>query len=349
MSDKDLFLPPDVEENPLELETADIIDHPAQVPDLELNTSGDGPPLPAGALAGAASKRAGTSLPLTRGVALLLLLLLALVGWEVAALVLQQRNAPGEAHFKAAVAKLTKEKGKARDAVLVAPAWAEPTMRQYLGTHVDLKLATLSDVDGFARVWELSMRGARHPWLEKIAAPTKSWRFGPLTLARYDKNPAKLNFDFHEKLSSAHVSVEPGTPKCRRVGKRFVCSPQRWNWVGSYLAEVGHRPYRCIYAHPVRGHKLRIDFARVALGGNIVGYTGIDDFENRKKAKGPVTLTVFVGDEQVGQVLHQNQWPWQRFTIDTHRFVGRFQRVRFEISAEKTAYRHFCFHAEARR
>lgn len=275
------------------------------------------------------------------------LVVLALIGWEVAASVLQHHVAPAtDADWRAAVVELKKER-RDGEPVLIAPFWAEHLGRSYLGGVLDLELATLSDVDLYDRVFELSIRDARHRWLKKLK-PKQSWIHGAVTLSLYEKPAAKLLTDFTDRALEARVTTAPAERECRRAGERFICGGGK-QWVGPHLAEVEHRPYRCIYAHPVRGKRLRIDFSRVRLGTSIVGYSGIDDFENRKRAKGRVRLQIFVGDELVGGVLHKNSWPWTRFEADTRKFAGPKRSVRFEITSEQPAHRTFCFHAEARR
>ncbi|PIE17618.1 MAG: hypothetical protein CSA65_08320 [Proteobacteria bacterium] len=275
------------------------------------------------------------------------LAVVALIGWEVAASLLQHHiTPPKDADWRAAVSELNKER-KSGEPVLLAPFWVEHLGRSYLGGVLDLKLATLSDVDRYSRVFELSIRGARHRWLSKLT-PKQSWTYGAVTLSLFKKPAVTLLTDFTARALEATVTTAPAQRACRKVGERFVCGGGT-QWVGPHLAEVEHRPYRCIYAHPVRGKRLRIDFSRVRLGTSIVGYSGIDDFENRKRAKGPVRLQVFVGDQLVGGILHQNHWPWQRFEADTRKFAGPNRTVRFEITSEQPAHRTFCFHAEARR
>ena len=72
--------------------------------------------------------------------------------------------------------------------------------------------------------------------------------------------------------------------------------------------------------------------ATFPLGDQLVLYTGIDDFESRKKAKAKVVLQVFIDDKRVATIGHQNAWPWHRSVIDTAGHSGKRGKVRFEIS-----------------
>jgi hypothetical protein len=277
-----------------------------------------------------------------------LLALLGLVGWEAAATLLQHGAAPSTNDWKAAAGAVRAER-KPDEPLLFAPHWVEPLGRLHLGDQLTLEQQLLSDVDRHPQVWEVSIRGARHPWLAGLR-PARSWDFGAVTVARFTKPAQKVLFDFTAKILEARVDRQgPRQAQCPRRQRRFVCDPrQGWNWVGPHLAEVGHRPYRCIYAHPVDGHVIRISYPAVAMGGTLIGYTGIDDFENRKRAHEEVTLRIYVGPRLLGAVVHQNRWAWRRFVLDTKALAGQTHPVRFEVTSEGAYARTFCFSAEAR-
>lgn len=268
---------------------------------------------------------------------------------ETGMLVKQHLSAPTENDWEAAADKL-KELRRPGEPVLFAPAWVDPVGRAAVGSQVPLNLLLLSDVDRFARVWQLSVRGAQHPWLSGQHV-VFAQDFGAVELSRYEQSAETVLYDFTASVLEAQVERRGSqVVRCERTGRRFVCDPQQsWNWVGPHVAEVDHRPYRCIFAHAVDGQVMSITFPAAALGRTLVGYTGIDDFENRKRAQAPVLLKVFAGTEPVGQVLHQNEWPWKRFTLDTDRQKGQTHAVRFEVTTPHAYARTFCFSAEARR
>ena len=49
------------------------------------------------------------------------------------------------------------------DVIAFAPAWEDQVGRAHLGDLVTVEMAGRSDVDRYARVWEVSIRGARSP------------------------------------------------------------------------------------------------------------------------------------------------------------------------------------------
>jgi hypothetical protein len=281
---------------------------------------------------------------------LALVLLLLLIAWEVIATTYHHLDVAEEEDWQGALAKLKEERQVEDQPILFAPRWADPLGRFYFGEWVDLKMATLSDVDRYSVVWQVSLRDARHPWL-KGQTPKQVWNFGPVELARFEQKPVKVLFDFYEQLSVATARKSSGQV-CKRVGKKLLCDSRRgqgWNHVGPSLAEVDFLPYRCIYAHPVEKEKLEISYSGVPMGQTLVGYTGIDDYGSRRKAKSAVLLEVYVNGKSLGRVDHQNEWDWRRFTFDTKAYAGKKADIRFAISTKKSWARPFCFRAEVRK
>jgi hypothetical protein len=277
---------------------------------------------------------------------------LVLVAVEVGATLIQHGSAPREAHWKAAASKLEAVRDRG-EPVLFAPGWVEPLGRLHMGDQIDLELLLLSDVDRHRRVFEVSVRGERHPWLEG-ERPKQEWELGQVRVALYEREaPAEVLFDFTRRIAGAQVSlIGQKVTRCSwNAGqRRFACDPARsWNWIGPHLAEVGHRPYRCIFAHPVDGHVVRVTFPAAPMGRSLVAYTGIDDFENRKRSKVPVVLKVFAGPKEIYVIRHQNQWGWRRFAVDTKAHAGQTHPVSFEISTPAAFARTFCFSAETRK
>jgi len=276
-----------------------------------------------------------------------LILVASLAIWETVAALVQHERAPTDDQWRAAAEQL-RTQWQAGDAVVIAPSWAEPVGHQHLAELFTLDMASLSDIDRFRRVWELSIRGVRHHWLQQYR-PTKTSRHGAVTLSLYNKQAQQVVFDFTANIARARVQLLGDRLRsCRWDGQRFGCSRRGWNWVGKHLAEVAYRPYRCIYAHPAPQQRLLITFANVRLGNTLVGYTGIDDFDARKASTAPVLLQTYIDNRMVSSILHQNDWPWTRFEINTSEFAGHNHRLRFEVSAEQTYKRPFCFHMEAR-
>ena len=293
---------------------------------------------------------------------LLLVAALGLATWETGTNLLQHFTAPTDDDWARAAEQLRSER-KPGEPVLFAPHWVDRLGQSHVGPSLKLKLLGLSDVDRFPRVWQMSVRGARHPWIAGLT-PVKTWTSGPVKVELFEKEPDKVLFDFtRSMLRSAQVERHgPGSlVRCKRSGKRHSCDPSRsWNWVGPHLAEVGHRPYHSIFVHAVDHQVMRVRYPSVRLGRTLVGYTGIDDFENRKRSTVGVRLKVVVGGKILKAVDHKNEWTWRRFSVDTGRYAGQTHEVSFEVTVipkkpgstvkHRGAFaRTFCFSAQARK
>jgi hypothetical protein len=207
------------------------------------------------------------------------------------------------------------------DLVAIAPAWSDQVGRQFLGEFISVEMAGRADSDRYARVWEVSIRGAHAPETQG-AKLIKESQSGRVHVALYEKPSVKVLFDFTTHFTEAITrgKVEPRT------------------------LEVDYRPHRGLLV-PAEPLATRIEYRDVPLGTKIVGYTGLHDYYSRKNADGIVDFSIFVDDQRVLTVHHKNDDGWRRFEIPT---FARTHTVRFEISADNPAWRTFGFHAEAR-
>ena len=280
---------------------------------------------------------------------LLLPALVILAGVESTATVWQHEVTPSDSDWRSAIEYVSQQRDVASEPLLFAPSWIEPLGRLYAGPALNLSMMTLSDIEKFKRVWLVSIRDTTHHWL-LAKKPVSSKRFGLVDVRLYQQNPTKILTDFRAELSAATVTLS-GEKKvtCPHQAGRFSCSRTRsWNWVGLHVAEVGHRPYGCIYAHPVDRHTLTISFPDVRVGSQLAIYTGIDDFENRKLSKTPVRMRVRANNNELAAILHGNGDDWRRTVIDTTHLDSEIATVTFEVSTSRAYARAFCFHAEAR-
>ena len=79
---------------------------------------------------------------------------------EVSAHAITRSRVPKLRDWQAAAAYVKPRVGP-RDLVSVAPAWADPLLREVLGAQIDLPMAGRSDTSFYERLWSLSIRGAR--------------------------------------------------------------------------------------------------------------------------------------------------------------------------------------------
>jgi hypothetical protein len=246
------------------------------------------------------------------------------------------------------------------DLVVVAPEWAAQVARPYLGERLQrLEDVARPDTSRYARLWVLSIRGARAPE-EARAEPDGSWLHGAVTVRRLRlPAPARVHFDFVRQLHTARVSKVKGRQitECAWMrtsqgiaGGRFRCDPRvEWNRVDvQVLDDLDRRPHLGIWAHPVRDATIAIEFEDVPMGERIAGHTGLRYEAAKRMRQGPVRLRVLVDDRAHGPFVERDRDSWKAFSVDTRALAGRRARVRFEVTAPDPGMRHFYFEADTR-
>lgn len=273
-------------------------------------------------------------------------LLLALV--ETASALISPLLAPSDADWRAA-SGVVRGGFRAGDLIVAAPDWSDQVMRLHLGDLVPIKMAARLDDARYGRVWELSQRGGRAAEGRGTVGHTS--RHGGLTLRRYDRTPAAVSFDFFDQWARARVvRAEPGRGElaCPRLEDRFQCPDLGFNFVKPGLLEVGTTMRNALYAQPVGGATVVVEFAQVPLGRELVVGHGLHHVWLRKHGEGTVKLRVLVDGREVGRGEASNRSGWRIERLDTAASAGKPATVRFEITSDKPFSRHFGFTAEAR-
>ena len=235
------------------------------------------------------------------------------------------------------------------DLVVFAPGWVDQIGRAHLGDVIPVAMAARADADPYARVWEVSIRGARAPETAQ-AHLVREARHGKVRVALYDKPAVSVVWDFTAHADEARVTQTVGasdeTPCYRDVGSGFRCAGSR---VERRTLEVDYRPRRGILT-PVDGARItHVGFTEVPLGATLVLYAGLHDYYARKNGDGLVSFAVFVDGRELGRGRIGNADGWRRFDLDTRALAGARHSVRFDVWSSNPAWRNFGFHAEARR
>ncbi|MES1165951.1 MAG: hypothetical protein ABUR63_09340 [Verrucomicrobiota bacterium] len=231
---------------------------------------------------------------------------------EVAVQVAIYIRVPAAADWDAAAGYVRRQL-RPGDGLVFAPHWVDPIGRLHFGELVSVEEAARPDRSRQGRIWEVSIRGKRHP--DAIGREADSRAFGRVQVRLFERTPAEVLFDF----TSAR--------------------PER-----RHVAEIDFLPYMCLPAVP--GDTL--DFADVPLGATIALGGGIADFQSRYDSEAPVTLQTFVDGVPIAREAFDNHG-WRRVAVDTARFAGARHAVRFQVTAAQPRSRTFCFHAEAHR
>lgn len=299
--------------------------------------------------------------------ALLLVLAVPLIEMGAQLYIRAQRVEPAD---WARAARYVEAQLRARDAVVVAPAWADPLLRHELGHRIGLDTAARSDLVGYRRLWALTARG-QMPAEAPNTAPGHRAQLGPVTVLRWElpTTPA-VRYRFLDHVAQAEVTLGRRGRRARRCRfvdsrrpfggglgagplrprARHVCDPRRpWLWVGvTTMEDLELKPRRCVWQHPAEGEPVTTTFREVPLGDRIVLYGGIYYEHERHRAHGPVHAVVRVNGEEVGRLIHRDGDGFARAEMDTRNLRARgpaTRSVSVEVRAPRAHLRSFCWTA----
>ena len=237
------------------------------------------------------------------------------------------------------------------DLIVAAPAWADPILRVHLGDLIPPEIAARMDDDRFARVWEVSQRGAQAPAAAGRTAIVDE-RFGRLRVRLVERPGEVVSYDFVAHWADAHVSRRDATGAvvaCALAGDRVVCPGPGNSSLHRQLVEVDQKLREALLAEPVAGAVMAIEFPAVPLGRTLVIATGLHDTWMRKAARGTVEARLTVGDQTTELPVTSDDSGWTRTRVDTRTLAGQTGPVRLEITSAAPYDRFFAFAAEARR
>jgi hypothetical protein len=233
------------------------------------------------------------------------------------------------------------------DLIVAAPAWADPIMRLKLGDLVPQTAAGRMDAARYGRIWEIAQRGARSPDTAGANA-VETARFGALTVRSWEKPATQVAFDFLAEWRKASMSIVRGDGvevPCSLRADRFQCAGAA---LGPELLEIDTTLRNALATDPVEGATLVLDYKDVPLGNEIVVAAGLHNVWLRKAGDGTVRLRVLVDGAELGSVAATSASGFARLRIDTGARAGQSATVRFAITVDRAASRHFGFAAEAR-
>lgn len=294
--------------------------------------------------------------------------LVVLATVEAGAALLSPRRVASEADWQAAAAEV-RAGFKPGDLIVFAPRWSDAVGRKHLGDLVTPEMAGRADASRYARIWEVSIRGAHAPeTLEVGTYPSGSPSLhGRVRVALYSRStPITPLYDFTAHLAEARVSQTapdaPAGPDERTCGLSggaagngvepvaFRCATTS---VERRTLEVDFAPRRGVLAPADGTRTTRVEWDSVPLGNTLAGWTGIHDWHSRKYGAGPVDFKVFVDGAQL-YTTRLDASPaaasWRPFLVPTLRYAGTSHAVRFEVSSPPGATeRRLGFHVESRR
>jgi hypothetical protein len=273
--------------------------------------------------------------------------LLAVV--ETAVALIAPARAPSDADWQAAAAHV-RAGFRSGDLVVAAPTWADAILRVHLGDLIPAEVAGRLDDERFARVWEVSQRGARADEATRGRVISEH-AAGRLTVRLVERPAAVVGYDFVARWEDARVSRRAGVGAdvdCERASDRIQCPGIGYNFVRAQMVEVDQRLRRGLLAQPVPQATVVVEYPLVPLGRTLVVAAGLHNTWMRKEASGPVDLRVVIGTEVDVSFTTRNEDGWAVRRIDTSARAGKLAVVRFEITSPQPYARHFAFAAEVR-
>lgn len=249
------------------------------------------------------------------------LAILVLAVWEVFATLAVPARVATDADWAAAEAEV-RAGFQAGDLIVFAPRWVDPVGRLHLGDLLPVEVAGRMDAARFARIWEVSIRGARAADT-RGARVTSSRSHGGVQVRLLQQTPARVRTDFVAAFAAAR-------------GEGAGASP--------ILEEVGFQPHRCIRIEPPAGGNGKLTWPAADLGSKLVGHVGLADVFTRRDIRGPGKLELLIGGKPVATTVVGVDSGWVRFEVAT---TPGPAEVTFIASAQDPR-RLICFAAEAR-
>jgi hypothetical protein len=253
------------------------------------------------------------------------LLLVVVAVWEIVATRSQAASVPGDPAWDRA-AQIVRARHQLGDLIVFAPGWADPIGRLHLGDLIPLEMAGRMDAARYARIWELSIRGATSPDVAGLAAVEETVVDG-VTVRRFERAPAIVLAD----LRDLRPTVVGGTARVD-------------------LVEVAFEPHRCVVVPVPNGTPVSVTYANVALGSELVGYVGIADVFTRRESREPVELAVEVSTGHFEPTVATAPIDrWVPFRVATTPGPAHVRITLQWTSPKPGGSKQVCFAAEARR
>ena len=297
------------------------------------------------------------------------LLLLIVPAFEVLAHAGIVARVPDPEDYRAA-ADFVRSQLRPLDLITSAPSFTDPLLREHLGDRIPLAMAGRSDNAGYERMWVISARGALPPDAPDADAELER-EFGALRVLRYKLGKSSVLLDLVQALPSAEVSIfrdgefrrcprrTGGTPRGGGLGRpvllpiaeRFECDPkQPWLFAGSIVMEdLSNSPRYCVWQHPQGRDPVRVRYADVPLGEQLVFYGGIYYEHERMRRGGPVQVDISIDGRRRGGMTHRDGEGWTRIAVATGTSESQRGEVQIDVRAPDPGQRSFCWSASTRR
>lgn len=307
---------------------------------------------------------ADSATPTTRRLAAIPAVFLVVVAiWEIFATRCQATSVPGDDAWSDA-ATFVRSKWQPGDLIVFAPGWIDPVGRLHLGDLIPVETAARMDAAKYARIWELSIRGASSPDVQGL--PPVEERSGAVTVRRYAQQPVEVISDLIAWASTAGrldlveagfephrcmvISVPPARPYLKDLFELLDRADEQTR------AKVMRAFPRLLPELP-SAYVTRIDrdgkwvtVKQMRMGTTLAGAFGIADVFTRRDERRDVALHVEIdGATVLETTVPIDRWVPFRTTTTAGEHELRF-RLRWEAGpGELPSNKSVCVNMEARR
>lgn len=249
--------------------------------------------------------------------------------------------------------------------VVVAPAWAEPFVRQAAPSAFPGAELTRPDDSAFASFLEVSLLGASAPELQGFAVE-RTQRIGKFQVSlRQNPRPDPVRFDFVSAVDLGEVEIFlelDGERRACRSSQRarattgglhgHVAYPrQRYECQGGRIVAVSliedqrYRPHRCVLTQLPDSGSVVLRFNSVPASARLVGFAGFSYFLERDVEVDEVALDFREAGQALGEQRAAGARGWSRFEV---RRSGAPGGVEVDVRRLARSNADFCFALEAR-
>jgi hypothetical protein len=273
-------------------------------------------------------------------------------------------RAPGFEDYRALAPELLKLKPSGAP-VVVAPAWAEPLVRQAAPAAFPESELTRPDDSGFASFVEVSLLGASAPELAGFAVQ-RTQRIGKFQVSlRQNPRPEPVGFDFVSAFENGFAEIFSELDGTRRPCPLYqrsraqtgglhghVAYPRvRHECEGGQIVAVSliedrdYRPHRCVLTQLPDSGSVVLRFSGVPASARFVGFVGFSYFLERDFEADEVALSVTEAGRPLGEERAAGTRGWSRFEVARPGAPGV---VEVSVRRLLRSNSDFCFALEAR-
>jgi hypothetical protein len=233
------------------------------------------------------------------------------------------------------------------DVVAIFPSWLREEVFDFNDMAVIApKEGTYVNFHGFSRLWTVTNTKYTQDrfQLKNEVRLIKESIEGNISIRLY----SLPSFNATGIFEDAGVFVtEVGQKKpCRKTdGSKWMCGEQHWQFAGPLKVDVSGTSSECIWAHPMAGRPVEIEFPTSASYSNFQIYTAFTDSGAGGGPVPPVRLEVLQDGRTIREIVHPQREGWARASARFNSVAGR--PIIARVTTEQEGRQHWCFNIEA--